>query len=412
MINQPRAIDCLQRYELDALVATSPVNVTYVTGYYSWLAGQFKEYMVRPGGSADLLPSFGVFTAAGHTSLAIDATMACNAMDLEVDRIRFFGGGMLDHSAPPVELPDRLKSLHTSMTTEPYGASPVDALKDVLLDASLANGRIGIDRDTLASTTFEAIQHALPDVQWRDASNLIRWIRMVKTKEEIERLRRATQIAEEAAHIALADAKVGGSLLEMRQRFQTELAAQGAEPDHFAYSARGMGIATESDYRLAPDDILYVDYGCVFGYCCSDSGLTLSMGPPSDSHQRSYDALYACLQAGSEAMRPGVNTSAILDAMWSVLCEHDIRVSFPHGHGIGLEVRDYPILVGDTRLRIKDDCIDEPADLPLEESMVLNLEAPIFIPGTASLHIEQTFLVESDGAALLTPQERGAPFLP
>ncbi len=63
-------------------------------------------------------------------------------------------------------------------------------------------------------------------------------------------------------------------------------------------------------------------------------------------------------------------------------------------------------------MRIHDDCVDEPADLPLEENMVLNLEAPIFIPGTASLHIEQTFLVGSNGATLLAPQECRRPFVP
>ena len=98
--------------------------------------------------------------------------------------------------------------------------------------------------------------------------------------------------------------------------------------------------------------------------------------------------------------------------MWDVLRSNGIEVSFPHGHGLGVELRDYPILVADNGLRITDDCVDVPSDLPLEEGMVINLEAGVFMPGIASLHIEQSFVVTSDGSRLLVPQDRSRPFIP
>ena len=96
--------------------------------------------------------------------------------------------------------------------------------------------------------------------------------------------------------------------------------------------------------------------------------------------------------------------------MWSALTAQGITASFPHGHGIGLEVRDYPILVADNGLRIRDHCVDEPSDIPLEPGMVINLEAAIFMPGVASLQIEKSFEVTIDGNCPLIPQEREAPF--
>ena len=53
-----------------------------------------------------------------------------------------------------------------------------------------------------------------------------------------------------------------------------------------------------------------------------------------------------------------------------------------------LELCNYPILATDIKLRIRDDCVDELADLPLEEKMVLKVEAMVFALGEASLHIE------------------------
>ena len=74
--------------------------------------------------------------------------------------------------------------------------------------------------------------------------------------------------------------------------------------------------------------------------------------------------------------------------------------------------RSYPVLVPDTGLPIADDCVDEPADLPIEEGMVLNLEAMIFMPGVGSLHIEKSFVVEGTQTRSLVPQDRRQPLVP
>ena len=86
-----------------------------------------------------------------------------------------------------------------------------------------------------------------------------------------------------------------------------------------------------------------------------------------------------------------------------------VTATFPHGHGLGLEIRDYPILVPDNGLRISDDCIDEPSNLPLEENMVINLEVTIMAPGIGSVEIEQTFVVTANGSRPLVEQNRGIP---
>ena len=62
--------------------------------------------------------------------------------------------------------------------------------------------------------------------------------------------------------------------------------------------------------------------------------------------------------------------------------------------------------------RLRDDCINEPADLPLELDMVFNLESAIFMPGVGATHIERTFVVAPEGARPLTPQDRSGPVIP
>jgi Xaa-Pro aminopeptidase len=95
--------------------------------------------------------------------------------------------------------------------------------------------------------------------------------------------------------------------------------------------------------------------------------------------------------------------------MIDALAAGGVTGSNAHGHGIGLEVRDYPIIVPPTGLPIRDDCIEVSSDLPLEEGMVVNLEVPLYLFGVASLHMEQTFLITSTGARRLDSSEPTQP---
>jgi Xaa-Pro aminopeptidase len=85
--------------------------------------------------------------------------------------------------------------------------------------------------------------------------------------------------------------------------------------------------------------------------------------------------------------------------------------TFPTGQ-VGLEVRGYPIVVPDTGLRIADDTVGVPADVLLEEGMVVNLEVTQFIPGVGSLEVEVTTLVTGSGARPFVTQERSEPLAP
>jgi len=74
-----------------------------------------------------------------------------------------------------------------------------------------------------------------------------------------------------------------------------------------------------------------------------------------------------------------------------------------------LEIRDYPIIVPENGLRIKDECVNVSSDLPMEPGMINNLEVSVFAPTVGSVAIEQSFLVIPDGNRQLVPQDRSAP---
>ena len=409
LFNRARAIDYMREYGLDALVATSPVNITYFTDYYCWIDPLFKEYMMVPGASSNLAQAYAVFPLEGEPALVVNPLFAANAEELWVKDLHIFGSAGLDDSLPAGELPQSLLRFQELLLSPHDNATPTDALLSILNRRGLTDARIGLEMEGLPPETNELIRRALPGASLRNCADLIRIIRMVKSAEEIRRLTRSAEINEQAAMESLAVARPGRPVSEMADHYRAQAAQMGADFDHFAFGVRGLGMTTETNYQLAADDVLYVDYGCIYRYCFSDSGTTLAMREPAAALSERHAALRACMDAGEEALRPGAKASTVANAMLQALHDRGITASFPHGHGVGLEVRDYPVLVPDNGLRIKDDCVDLPSDLTLEADMVLNLEAPLFIPGVGSLHIEQSYVVTPQGSRPLLEQRRRRP---
>ncbi|MHB8630122.1 MAG: M24 family metallopeptidase [Aggregatilineales bacterium] len=415
-MNRVRATEYMRRYALDAIIVTSPTNITYFTDYFCWLDPLFKEYMTVPGASSEIAQRYALIPLEGEPALIASPLMAVNAADSWVRDLRLFGDTGLDYSiksAAPIEaLPDNVRPLFDLLHQPPQSASPTDALVAVLSARGLADSRIGIEMEGLPLGAKADLITAMPRASFKDCTNLIRLIRAVKSQDEIARLTRGAEISEIAGMESLALARPGCQMADLIQHYRARIAQMGADFDHFAFGMRGMGIATEPNYALADDDVLYVDFGCLYQHYFSDTGTTLALRPPSTVLLARHAALRDCLSAATDVMRPGTKASAVQSAMWQTLHERGITVSNPHGHGLGVEIRDYPIIVADNGLRIRDDCVDVASDLPLEEDMVINLEAGIFMPGVASLHIEQTCVVTRDGNRPLVSQHRAGPFIP
>lgn len=410
LLNQARARECMAAANLDALIACTPVNITAFSDFTLWLDPLFREYMVQPGASGHRMQRYALFPRAGPPALVVEAMMAVNAADLWVHDLIAFGAPTIEERRPPLQ-PEAWRRIRQVQTDASQAAGPTEALLTLLRRRGLQDARLGIDLEELPAAHLQALRAGLPGAQLLNCSNLLRYVRAVKTPDEIARLRRAAAISERAAMRSLAQAAPGARLAQLSLNYRAGVAQAGADFDHFALGIDGVGIATETEHRLADNAVMYVDFGCRWRSCYSDSGLTLALGPLSPGLQRRYDALRAGIDAGLEQLRPGRRAAQAQAAMQRVIDRSEIRVAAPHGHGLGLELRDYPIIAADSGLPLRDDCLDIPADLPLEADMVVNLEASSFLAAEASLHIEETFRIAAGGPEALSPR-REAPFRP
>jgi Xaa-Pro dipeptidase len=405
LLNRSRAREYMDGCALDALVATSPVNVTYLSDFHNWLATQFREYMVLPGASSRLIQqNFALLPREGEPALVVEPYFAVDAVETWVTDIRIAGGGDFEDRGDASD-PPRVAELIRAGAAP----NPVDALAAAIEDRGLGRARIGIELDGLADDVVAALRARLPHARLLECSNLLRLVRAVKSEDELQRLRAAAGTAEQAAAEAFAAAHAGIRLRDLEAAYRVVLGENGADFDHFAFGPRGAGIAASGAYTLATGDVVYADWGCVDRGYCSDTGTTLFVGEPSAEWLPRFEATVASVKAGLAAAVPGALASQVQATMRAAMEDAGINDSYPHGHGFGLQARDYPILAPPSGRTIRDDCLEVSSDLPLEEGMVFNLEAPLFVLGQGAVHTERSFVVAAGGSVPLVAQERDAP---
>ncbi|MBI4638140.1 MAG: aminopeptidase P family protein [Candidatus Rokubacteria bacterium] len=376
--------EALASQGLAALVATTPQNIHYVTGYRSPAPAISR--------SSDL---YGVFTPNG-TGLVVPAIeMAAIAADgTDVDHVVCHGRLVIECAGGTDRGADRLREWLARSA-----ASGPDALAAALRALGVGAGTVGLDEGGLGPAGWRRLVERLDGITVVPAADHLARARAVKGPWEIECLRRAVHIAEEAMNAVIQMLRPGVTEREAASLFEAEIAKRGALPAR-AVIAMGeraaLPTAPSSDRALRPGDLVRLDVGCLYKGYWSDVARTAVMGEPSERQQALYDAIQAGEEAAIAAVKAGVTAEHVFDLALARTREAGLpRFERPHaGGGIGLEPREWPALGPGERAA-------------LEPGMVLVIETPYFEYGWGGLHVKDTVLVTSVGSQILNRSNRG-----
>lgn len=169
------------------------------------------------------------------------------------------------------------------------------------------------------------------------------------------------------------------------------------------------GIAT--DQPLSEGDIVSLDLGLVYQGMYTDMAITVPVGTVSAEAQNLIDITQEALKQGLAAIRPGVKTGAVGQAIQSYVESHGLAVVREFtGHGVGRAVHQEPSVPNYGK--IADGVV-------LTEGMVLAIEPMVTvgdwrveiaanhwdvhtIDHSLAAHWEQTIAVTKDGCRILT----------
>jgi Xaa-Pro aminopeptidase len=272
---------------------------------------------------------------------------------------------------------------------------PYMLVASVLQDAHM----VAVDNHMWAEKVM-ALRAALPGAEQRLAGDVLRELRIRKSAEEIEELRRAAA-AIDAVHAQVSEwLRPGRTERAVGKDIADAIVAAGHLRADFVIVGSGPNGASPhheiSDRVIEIGDPVVVDIGGMMpsGYC-SDSTRTYVVGEPPTDFLAYYDALLTAQVSACEAVRPGVSCEAIDAVARSVLTEAGYGQHFIHrtGHGIGLEVHEEPYLVaGNTR--------------PLEPGMAFSVEPGVYLPGRHGARIEDIVVCTDTGGERLNLRPR------
>jgi Xaa-Pro aminopeptidase len=256
-------------------------------------------------------------------------------------------------------------------------------------------GKVAFEGDFVTYNGYKDWCEKLPQVEWFGTSNLCGELAMVKTPDEIARIRKACALTDLCFDRVLRHIQVGVSELDIALEIEFFFKRQGAQlafdPIVVSGERSALPHGQPSDKKLEMGDFVTMDFGAKVDGYCADITRTVAVGAVSERHEEVYAQLLKAQLAAIDLAKPGTEAKALDRVAREVLSEKRLAAYFTHGlgHGLGGVVHD----VG--RLHATSDTI-------LEPGQVWTIEPGVYIEGWSGARIEDDILITEEGHEILT----------
>lgn len=256
--------------------------------------------------------------------------------------------------------------------------------------------RLGLEAHGVTWAQQRTWAGALDGVELVPTEDLVEDLRRVKEPAEVERIRAACSIADDALAAVLpllADGPTEQAFALDLEVAMRERGASGTSFDTIVASGPNGAKphARPGERRIEHGELVVIDFGCVVDGYCSDMTRTVSVGDPGPEARRLWDVVRESQQAGRDAVAVGVECAAVDRASRDVIESAGWGELFSHGtgHGVGLEIHEAPRVA-------------KTSSGTLERGVVVTVEPGVYLPGVGGVRLEDTVVVTEEGAEALT----------
>jgi len=257
--------------------------------------------------------------------------------------------------------------------------------------AKLLEGRVGFDDAHTSVRVHGRLAELAGDtVELVPSAGLVEELRRRKDEDELERIRQAARVADEAYERAIAGGLAGRSEAEVAAASAAAMRELGAEPAFPAIVAAGpngaLPHADPSERPIGTGELVVFDIGAELDGYCSDCTRTFAAGEPEPKAREVYELVRAAQEAALAATAPGVDASRVDAAARDRIEEAGHGDEFGHGvgHGVGAEIHEAPRL-GKTSEEV------------LIAGDVVTIEPGVYVKGRFGVRIEDLVAVTGDG---------------
>jgi Xaa-Pro dipeptidase len=341
---------------LDAIVAVSPENVTYVSGFVVP-----SQSLMRWRHAAAIL------TADGRMSMVV--------IDMEATTVKAHAG------------------IDDLRIYREFSDDPMNKLANALKDLKLDRSKVGMELEFLPAKDFQTLQKNLPSVTWVAADPIFNKARQIKTPTELALLRALSKLTDKGLGDALRSAKVGTSEMELAGTLLTSLFGGGAESYKLMIIATGersqFPNVGPTERKLKHGDIIRMEiFGQKSGYLTGVCR-TAVVGDATPEQYKIWSNLIECKYLVMDLIKPGASCPEIYRKFLENFSALGFEpISFV-AHGIGLHLHEEPYMG-----RYGNEIV--------EAGMVGAFEPLVYIPGRFGMQNKDMFCVTEQGCELLS----------
>lgn len=288
---------------------------------------------------------------------------------------------------------EQAKEQTSNFTIIEYKLSLYETLIDIIKKSGTKN--IGFEREFLTYIQYEILTKQLPSAKLVPITDLVEQLRIIKDNAEIQKLKKAVEIADSAFNHIITFIKPGITEIDISIELEFAMRRLGAEKSAFDIivatgqrSSLPHGVAT--DKLINNGDCITMDFGAVYQGYHSDMTRTVFVGSATDKQREIYDIVLNAQLTGIKAIASGKIGKDVDASARNLIKDKGYGENFGHGlgHGVGLEIHENP------RLSLNSEDV-------LEEGMAVTVEPGIYLPSWGGIRIEDTTLVSSTGCEVL-----------
>ncbi|MBD3310382.1 M24 family metallopeptidase [Candidatus Woesearchaeota archaeon] len=259
-------------------------------------------------------------------------------------------------------------------------------LSEQLEKRKVRHERIGINKAHMTVMHLSRIKKGLKG-RYYDISEECKQIRGMKHQEEIRHIRKACRIADSAMQMVINNFRFSTET-DVEAALDFYAKQQGADLAFKTIVASGKNSSFPhhtTKHKKLQKGFCIIDYGVRYKGYCSDMTRTLYLGRPTRKEREQYHKVLNVQEKAILTAEPGKTCGEIDRAARNSLGE---RFTHGLGHGVGVEIHEYPSFGPESRDR-------------LEKDMVFTIEPGIYMNGRFGIRIEDTVLLR-DRAVPLT----------
>lgn len=275
------------------------------------------------------------------------------------------------------------------------------AFRDAVSHFGGGKVHIGVEPTAMRFLEMDLLVDGEGTVSFASAQDMLEKLRAQKDSSEVEAIRAAVQVAEQALVKTLQIVKIGMTEKEIANELVLHLLKEGSEPEmpFFPIVASGPNSANPhagpSERRLEIGDLLLFDWGARVNGYISDITRTFAIGSISAQLAEIYEVVRSANAAARAYTSEQIIAADIDRKARDVITAAGYGEEFFHrtGHGYGMEAHEAPYIASDNTQQI----------LP---GMTFTIEPGVYLPGVGGVRIEDDMHALDGKLETLTTFER------